>query len=239
MYFLIGIFGETLSGSEVLLLHVDDPGLDPYFDILVGGIEDVDVHVIGSTAICALLVDPDEFSEYVTAQRSVVIGVEDAMFVENVLTDLSEGVPLVLEGVLTMFQVLLEAGTTHFRVALEGRLHVGNVFVGDVLFLQVVQDIAVMLSVKTEKHLRVVQVAGVLYWLAHALEYRLVQLHLVNLQLHVHQQLQQKLKFLFQCLQRLRVLALYHQSVPEVLLDRSDQKELLRLVALLDRTEIR
>jgi hypothetical protein len=55
-------------------------------------------------------------------------------------------------------------------------------------------------SIKTEKHLRVVQVARVLDRLTHTVKNALIKLYLVDLELHMHQKLKQELKLFLQCL---------------------------------------
>jgi hypothetical protein len=116
------------------------------------------VHVIRPAAVTAFFVDPNEFLENVASERSVIIGVEDAMFIHDVLADFSEGVPLVLKGVLSVFEVFLKPWPSHFWIAFESRLKIRNLFERDVFFFKIVKNVTMMFSIKTEKHLRVVQV---------------------------------------------------------------------------------
>ena len=73
MDLFVGVLRETLASSQVLFLHVDNPGLHPDFDVLVSRVENVNVHVVRTAAVGTFFVDPDQFFKNVTAERSVVI----------------------------------------------------------------------------------------------------------------------------------------------------------------------
>ena len=65
--FLVGILGKTLPCSEILFLCVNDSRLGPDLDVLISGIKDINVHVIGPATVGAFLVDSNEFFENVAS----------------------------------------------------------------------------------------------------------------------------------------------------------------------------
>ena len=103
------------------------------------------------------------------------------MFVSNVATNLGEVVPVVPAGVLSEFQIFVEVGLVDFRVGTEVRLHIGDPFVADVPFLQIIQNVRMMLVVEAEEHFRVVNVAMVPHQFWHRVQQPLVQFNLMHL----------------------------------------------------------
>lgn len=59
--------------------------------------------VIGSATIGTLFVNSDKFFENIATQRSVIIRIENPMLIEDILTDLGEGIPFVFERMLSIF----------------------------------------------------------------------------------------------------------------------------------------
>ena len=96
---------------------------------MVGGVENVDVVVVGAIAGEALGVDVGDFLEQVDSDGVVVIGVEYFMEVPYLPTYLSEIIPLIPERVLSRFQVFVQRSLIDLWVVLELRVSVGNVLV--------------------------------------------------------------------------------------------------------------
>lgn len=65
--FFVGILRKTLSRGEKLFLCVNDSGLGPDLDVLISGIEDINVHVIGPATVGTFLVDSNKFFENVAS----------------------------------------------------------------------------------------------------------------------------------------------------------------------------
>lgn len=128
------------------------------------------MHIVRPATKCAFLVNSYQFPQYVTSQRSVIIWIKDPMLIWNVLANLGESVPLIFERVSSIPKVLLKTRTSDLRVTFERRLNIRYLLVRNILFLQVIQDITMMLSIKAKEHLRVVQIAWIFDWLAHAVK---------------------------------------------------------------------
>lgn len=135
LYLLIGIFWEALASSKVFFLHINNSRLDPNFNKLISRVEDINMHVIWSTAIRTLFINANKFPKNVTSQRSVIIRIKDPVFIKDILANLSKRVPLIFEGVLPIFQILLQSWSCYFWISFKSWLHVCDVFVRDVLLL--------------------------------------------------------------------------------------------------------
>ncbi len=59
---------------------------------------------------------------------------------------------------IAIFKVFLQARARYLRIALEARLYIRDLLVRYVLFFQIVQNIAMMLSVEAKEHFWIVQV---------------------------------------------------------------------------------
>ena len=182
----VGVLWKTLTGRKVFFLSINDPRLYPYFNVLVSWIEHVNVHVVRPATIAAFLIDSNEFLKNVTSKRSIIIGVENSMLVHNILADFSEGVPLILERMLSIFEILLKPWPCHFRIPLESGLKIRNLLERDILFLKIVKNITMMLSVEAKEHLWIVKITRVFYRFAHTVKYILIELNFIDFQLHMY-----------------------------------------------------
>lgn len=89
------------------------------------------------------------------------------MLIIDFSTNLCKVVPSVPERVGPTPQILIQIHPIDFMVVLKIRTIERDPFVAHVLLLYVVQDVGVVLIIETEEHLRVVQVAIILNFLAH------------------------------------------------------------------------
>lgn len=195
----LAAFGLVLAGEGGIAVAfavgvVDDHGFRPHLDVLVGGVVDLDVQVVGPAADGALLVQRRQFLEQEAAEWRVLFGVEHLVLVLDAVADLGEVVPLVLEAARPALGVLLETALADLWVVGEVALDVVDLLVADVLLLHVAEDVVVELGVEAEEHLRVVQVAALTHLLRHRVQQALVHPHLVHLQLQVRQDLQDESK---------------------------------------------
>jgi hypothetical protein len=216
---------------------VDDHGFSPNLDILVSGVVDLDMEIVGSAAHRALLIQRSQLLQEEAAEGRVLFGIKHLVLILDAVADLGEVGPLVLEAVGPALGVLVQTALADLWVVGEVALDVVDLLVADVLLLDVAEDVVVELGVEAEEHLGVVEVAALPHLLVHGLEQPLVHPHLVHLQLQVRQDLQHEPQFTFQALQHLAATVLHDQSHSVLVLGGMHFEEFLKSVALLRRGE--
>lgn len=92
------------------------------------------------------------------------------MLVVDLTTDIGEVVPAIPERMRPALEVLVQVDLADLGIVLEVGACVADLLVAKVLFLDVVEDVGVMLVVEAKEHLGVVQVAVVAHLLAHRIQ---------------------------------------------------------------------
>lgn len=153
---LIWILWEALTCCQVFLLHINNSWLYPDFNVLICWVKDINVHVIWSATKCAFFINSYQFSQYVTAQRSIIIWVKNPMLIRNILTNLSKSIPFILERMCPILQIFLQPKPCNIRIPFKWWLNISNLFIRNIFFFQIIQNVAMMFCIKTKKHFWIV-----------------------------------------------------------------------------------
>jgi len=147
------------------------------------------VKIIWPTAHRAFFIKCGQLFQQETAKGCIFLGIKHLMFILDVITYLCEIRPFIFETSSPAFGVFLETSFTNLWIICEITLNIGYLLVTDIFFFDIAQNIVMELSIETEKHLGVVEIATFSHLLSHRFKQTLIHTHFVYFQLEMSQNL--------------------------------------------------
>lgn len=168
---------------------IDYHRLCPNFDILVSRIVNLYVKIIRPTAHRAFFIKCGQFFQQETTKGRILLGIKHLMLILDIITYLCEIRPFIFETSSPPFGVLLETSFTNLWIICEITLNKGYLLITDIFLFDIAQNIVMELSIKTEKHLGIIEITTFSHLLSHRFKQTLIHTHFVHFQLEMSQDL--------------------------------------------------